>query len=134
MTTRRALLLAALVSLTGGLGLAADPKLTFEVYADRKDEFRWRLKTDADKILATSGQGYAAKRDCKKGAERIKADADKLNFEVYEDRKKEHRFRIKAANGQVIGASNEGYPTKADAEKVVEVIKKGAKDADVVEK
>lgn len=78
MTTRRAAVLAALVVLTTGVGLAADPKLTFEVYADRKDEFRWRLKTDTDKILATSGEGYAAKAECKKGAERIKADADKL--------------------------------------------------------
>ena len=134
MTTRRAALLVTLLALTAGLGLAADPKLTFEVYADRKDEFRWRLKAENDKVLATSGQGYAAKADCKKGVERIKADADKLTFEVYEDRKKEHRFRIKGANGQVIGASSEGYKAKADAEKAVETIKKGAKDAEVVEK
>ena len=134
MTTRRAGLAAAVLAFAAGLGLAADPKLTFEVYADRTDAFRWRLRSENDKILATSGQGYAAKGDCKKAAERIKADADKLTFEVYEDRRQEHRFRIKAANGRVIGASSEGYKAKADAEKAVETIKKGAKDAEVVEK
>ena len=134
MTTRRAVLLASLVALTAGRGLAADPKLTFEVYADRKDEFRWRLKTDTDKILATSRQTYAAKGDCKKAAERVKADTDKLTFELYQDRKKEHHFRIMAADGQVIGASGEGYKSEADAEKAVVVIKKWAMDAEVVEK
>ena len=134
MVTRRAWLAVAVLGLAAGLGLAADPKLRFEVYQDRKDEYRWRLKAANGAILATSGQGYKAKADCKKGVERVKADAaDKLTFEVYEDRKKDYRFRIKAANGQTIGASGEGHKAKADAEKAVETIKKGAKDAEVVE-
>ena len=133
MITRRAWLAVVGLAAAAGLGLAGDPKLTFEMYADKKDEYRWRLKAD-DKTLATSGQGYKAKADCKKGIERIKSDADtKLKFEVYEDKKKEYRFKIVATNGQTIGASSEGYKAKADAEKAVETIKKGVKDAAVVE-
>ncbi|MFO0851161.1 MAG: DUF1508 domain-containing protein [Gemmataceae bacterium] len=135
MWTRRAWLAAAVVAVVGGRGLAADPKLTFEIYPDAKDEYRWRLKAANGKVMATSGQGYKAKADCKSGVERIKSDATtKLKFEVYEDAKKDYRFRIKATNGQTIGASSEGYKAKADAEKAIEEIKAGAKSAEVVEK
>jgi uncharacterized protein YegP (UPF0339 family) len=117
-----------------GLGLAGDPKMTFEVYQDAKDQYRWRLNAANGKSLATSGQGYKAKADCMNGVKRIQSDAgSKLKFEVYEDKKKEHRFRIIAANGQTIGSSSEGYKAKADAEKAIESIKKGAKTAEVVE-
>jgi uncharacterized protein YegP (UPF0339 family) len=38
-----------------------------------------------------------------------------------------------ATNGQTIGASGDGYKAKADAEKAIETIKKGAKGAEVIE-
>jgi uncharacterized protein YegP (UPF0339 family) len=133
MTRQMWLAVIGLATLTG-LSLAADPMLKFEVYQDAKEQYRWRLKAANGKVLATPGQGYKAKRDCLNGVERIKNDATtKLKFEVYEDKKMEHRFRIKAANGQVIGASSESYKAKADAEKAVELIKEGAKTAEVVE-
>jgi uncharacterized protein YegP (UPF0339 family) len=117
-----------------GLGLAGDPKMTFEVYQDAKDLHRWRLSSANGKVLATSGQGYKARADLTRAIERIKSDADtKLKFEVYEDKKKEYRFRIVATNGQTIGASGDGYKAKADAEKAIETIKKGAKSAEVIE-
>jgi uncharacterized protein YegP (UPF0339 family) len=107
----------------------------FEIYQDAKKEHRWRLKAANGEILATSGQGYKAKADAKKGVERIQqgAASDKLKFEVYEDAKKEHRWRLKAANGQVIASSSEGYKARPSAEKAIESIKKGAKGAQVVE-
>jgi uncharacterized protein YegP (UPF0339 family) len=58
---------------------------------------------------------------------------DKMKFEVYEDDKKEHRWRLKAANGQNVATSSEGYKAKADAEKAVESVKTGAAKAEVVE-
>jgi uncharacterized protein YegP (UPF0339 family) len=135
MSSRRTWLAAVTLAALTGTGLAAETKLTFEMYPDAKDEYRWRLKGANGKVIATSGQGYKAKADCKNGVERIRSDAaTKLKFELYEDAKKEHRFRIKATNGQTIGASSEGYKDKADAEKAVDLIKAGAKDAEVVEK
>jgi uncharacterized protein YegP (UPF0339 family) len=109
-------------------------KLKFEMYKDNAMEFRWRLKDADGTTLATSGQGYKAKADCKKGVERIMKDAaDKLKFEVYDDNAKQSRFRIIASNGQTIGSSSSGYKTKADCDKAVDAIKKGAKDADVAD-
>jgi uncharacterized protein YegP (UPF0339 family) len=110
--------------------------LKFEVYEDMAKEFRWRLKAANGKVLATPGQGYKAKSDCKKAVERIRSEVagDKLKFETYEDTKKETRWRLKSGNGQVIASSSEGYKTKADCEKAIEEIKKGAAKAAVEEK
>jgi uncharacterized protein len=112
----------------------AGGNLKFEIYQDNAKEYRWRLKSSNGTILATSGQGYKAKADCKNGVERIKKDAEKLKFEVYQDNKGEHRWRVIASNGQTIGSSSEGYKAKADAEKAIDVVKKGAAKAEVEEK
>jgi len=111
-------------------------KLTFEIYEDNAKEYRWRLKAANGEILATAGQGYKAKRDCQEGVDRIKtqANSDKVTFEVYEDKAKEHRWRLKAANGQVIAASSEGYKAKADCDRAIALIRKEASKAEVVEK
>jgi len=112
----------------------AGGSLKFEIYQDNAKEYRWRLKSANGSILATSGQGYKAKADCKNGVERIRKDAEKLKFEAYQDNKGEHRWRVLATNGQTIGSSSEGYKSKADCEKAIDVIKKGAAKAEVEEK
>jgi uncharacterized protein YegP (UPF0339 family) len=106
-------------------------KLKFEIYQDVAKEFRWRLKAANGAILATAGQGYKAKADCQKGVDRIKAEVapGKLTFEVYQDKANEHRWRLKAANGQVVAASSEGYKAKADCEHAIDLLKKGAAGA-----
>src|SRR5262245_19901776 len=86
---------------------AQDKGLKFEVYQDAAKEFRWRLKAGNGEILATGGQGYKAKADCVKGVERIKTEADKLTFEVYEDNSKNSRWRAKSSNGQVVATSSQ---------------------------
>jgi uncharacterized protein YegP (UPF0339 family) len=112
----------------------ADESLKFETYQDKKKEHRWRLKATDGQILATSGQGYKDKRDCKNAIDRIKKDAaTKLTFETYEDNKGEHRWRLKATNGQTIAASEKGYKDKDGCEHAIDVIKKGAEKAKVEE-
>ena len=49
-------------------------------------------------------------------------------FELYKDRSGEFRFRLKAANGEII-ASSEGYSSKAGAQNGIESVKKNAPDA-----
>jgi uncharacterized protein YegP (UPF0339 family) len=49
--------------------------LTFEIYEDAKKEFRWRLKAANGQVIATSGQGYKAKADCRHGIEVIQKEA-----------------------------------------------------------
>ena len=53
-------------------------------------------------------------------------------FEVYKDKKGEYRFRLKAANGQVI-ATGEGYSSKDGCMNGIESVKKNAPAADIVE-
>ena len=127
------LAVAALFAGSDAQAVAAD-KLVFELYKDNAGEFRWRLK-DGDTTMATSGQGYKAKADARNGIDRIKKDAagDKLTFEVYEDAKKEFRWRLKAGNGQVIATSGQGYKDKRDCKKGVETIMTGAATATVEE-
>ncbi len=116
---------------------AADqtPRLKFELYQDASKDYRWRLKAGNGEELATPGQGYKAKADAQNSIDRIKKDAatDKIKFEVYEDNAKQSRWRLKASNGQVIATSSSGYKSKADAEHAIDLIKKGAASAEVVE-
>lgn len=53
-------------------------------------------------------------------------------FEVYQDKKGEYRFRLKAGNGEVI-ASSEGYSSKQACLQGIESVKKNAADAKVEE-
>lgn len=53
-------------------------------------------------------------------------------FEIYQSANGEYRFRLKAANGQII-ATGQGYKSKAACLKGVESVKKNAPDADIVE-
>jgi uncharacterized protein YegP (UPF0339 family) len=108
-------------------------KLKFEIYQDAAKEYRWRLKGTDDKLLATAGQGYSAKADCRKGVERMMTSLDKEKFEVYEDKGKDFRWRLKASNGQIVAASSGGYPTMADCDKAIDLIKKGVSKAEVIE-
>lgn len=135
-----ATLIASMISLTSTEVRAQGKKddtsmLKFELYQDKAGEFRWRLKAKNGAILATGGQGYKAKADAKNGIEVVQRAGtdDKLKFEVYEDEKKEHRWRLKAVNGQVVASSSEGYKAKADAEKALDLVKTGAAKAEVVE-
>jgi uncharacterized protein YegP (UPF0339 family) len=109
---------------------------TFEIYADHAGEHRWRLKGADGSTLATSGEGYKAIADCRKAVERIKGEVkgDKLTFDVYEDKAKEHRWRLKAKNGDIVAASPAGFKTKAECDKAIAVMKKDAPNARVEEK
>ena len=52
-------------------------------------------------------------------------------YELYKDKAGEFRFRLKAANGEIIGKS-ESYKAKASAKKGIASIAKNAPDAPVV--
>ena len=135
----RSTLLFALLALAGapGLATAAEPDakpMKFEIYKDKAEEFRWRLKSSNGEILATPGQGYKSMGDAKAGIELVmkSGDNDKLKYEVYGDDKKEYRWRLKAGNGQIVAAASESYRKKADADKAVDSIRATVAKAEVV--
>lgn len=53
-------------------------------------------------------------------------------FEVYQSQNGEYRFRLKAANGEIV-AQGQGYTTKSACLNGIESIKTNAASADVVE-
>ncbi|HDP81210.1 MAG TPA: DUF1508 domain-containing protein [Spirochaetes bacterium] len=53
-------------------------------------------------------------------------------FEIFKDAKGEYRFRLKAANGEVI-AVGEAYSSKQACVNGVESVKKNVADAEIVE-
>jgi len=85
--------------------------------------FKFNLKAGNGEVIATS-QVYKSLPSCKKGIASVQKNATAAatedqtvegynaeknpKFEIYQDKKKEYRFRLKAANGQLI-ATGEGY-------------------------
>jgi uncharacterized protein YegP (UPF0339 family) len=57
---------------------------TFQVYKDKAEKYRWRLVTQNQNIIATSGQGYADKRGCMNGIESLKKNAPTAKIEEVE--------------------------------------------------
>ena len=53
-------------------------------------------------------------------------------FEVFADKKGEFRFRLRAANGEII-ATGESYPDKAAVKKGIASIKKNAPTAEIID-
>ena len=49
---------------------------TFELYKDKRGEFRWRLKHSNGNILATSSESYKAKASAMKCIENVQASKD----------------------------------------------------------
>jgi len=53
-------------------------------------------------------------------------------FEVYTDEGGKHRFRLKAANGEII-ATSQGYTTKESCKNGIESVRTYAGQAEIVE-
>lgn len=117
------------------------------VVSETKTGFKFNLKASNGQVIATS-EIYSSKASCMNGVESVKKNSAKANledqtvegfateknpkFEVYEDKKGEFRFRLKAGNGEII-AVGEGYKTKANCLNGIESVKKNAEEAEVVE-
>ncbi|MCH5203329.1 MAG: YegP family protein [Oscillospiraceae bacterium] len=66
-------------------GYATEKNPKFEVYADKRGEFRFRLKAKNGQIIAT-GEGYKAKASCKNGIESIKKNVVDAKIVEVEDK------------------------------------------------
>jgi uncharacterized protein len=106
---------------------------------------KFDLKAGNGEVILTS-EVYSSVDACKQGVESVKANAPVAavedqtgnafeiqknpKFEIYLDKAGEHRFRLKAKNGQII-ATGEGYKSKAGCQNGIESVKKNAPDATV---
>jgi uncharacterized protein YegP (UPF0339 family) len=63
------------------------PAATFELYKDKSGQFRWRLRMQNSKVIASSGEGYKEKDSAMKAIESVKrvvADAPVKEVEASE--------------------------------------------------
>ena len=117
----------------------------FEI-KETKTGFVFNLKAGNGQVIATS-QVYKSKPTCKKGIESVRKNCavqveDQTvegfevlkhpKYEVYNDKAGEFRFRLKAANGEII-ASGEGYTTRKACLNGIASIGKNAPEAEVFE-
>ena len=104
----------------------------FEVYTDSAGEYRFRLKASNGQTVLAS-EGYKAKAGCMNGIESVKENTKiPERFETYQDKAGKYRFRLKAANGQVIG-TGEAYETEASCAAGIESVKRWAKESEIKE-
>jgi uncharacterized protein YegP (UPF0339 family) len=55
--------------------------LTFELYKDKANEWRWRLRHRNGNIMADSGEGYVRKTDAKNAVETVREHAGNAKTE-----------------------------------------------------
>ena len=53
----------------------------FQLYTDRKGEYRWRLRARNGEIIADSNEGYSSKASCKHGIDLVKEQAASASVE-----------------------------------------------------
>ena len=106
--------------------------------------YRFNLVAGNGEIIGVS-EVYTSKNACLKGVDSVRRNgpiadvedqtagetAKNPKFEIYLDKAGEYRFRLKAANGEIILAS-EGYKAKASCKNGIESVRKNA-DSEVSE-
>ena len=107
----------------------------FQIYKDASGKFRFRLRTDKNKIVAV-GEAYLQHANCINGVKSIQKNCNseiedltiedkKLpnpKYQIFKDAADEFRFHLKAANGEIM-AESEGYRTKEDCLRTIDVLK-----------
>ncbi|WP_299548223.1 YegP family protein [Seonamhaeicola sp.] len=102
----------------------------FEIYKDKKGEFRFRLKAGNGQTILAS-EGYAAKSGCNNGIESVKKNApDDTRYDRLESKSGKPYFNLKAGNSQVIGTS-EMYSSSSAMENGIASVKTNAPGATV---
>lgn len=102
----------------------------FELFKDKKGEFRFRLKSGNGEIILAS-EGYKDRAGAMNGIESVKKNSDLLaRFEKKASSGGKHYFVLKAANHQVIGTS-EQYPTEEACDGGIKSVLASAKLAGV---
>ena len=138
-----------------------ESKAEFEMFKDKAGEWRWNLRHRNGNIIADSAEGYSSKAKARQGLDSVRenvpgapiteredeTDGDPTGaaaaaeeddevgaeYELYEDAADEWRWRLVAANGEIIANCGQGYPDHRDAEAGIETVRGKAGDADHLE-
>jgi len=104
----------------------------FELYQDKAEEFRFRLKAGNGENIGLS-EGYKTKAAALKGIESVRTNAGEEAQYVFKTGKNDKiYFNLKAKNHQVV-LSSQGYSSESGAKNGVKSVMQNAPDAAVVE-
>ena len=118
----------------------------FEIKTAKNGEFVFNLFATNGQVIAAGSETYTTLDAAKNGVESVRkncaahvedqtvAGFETLanpKFEIYKDKAGEFRFRLKAANAEIIAVS-EGYKAKASAKNGIASIGRNAPEAPVV--
>ncbi|MEJ2515845.1 MAG: YegP family protein [Gammaproteobacteria bacterium] len=97
----------------------------FEIFKDKKGEFRFRLKASNGQTILAS-ESYKTKASCKNGIASVqKNGTDPGRFERRPGKNGKFRFVLKAGNSQVIGTS-EAYDSERAMESGIASVQKNS--------
>ena len=102
----------------------------FEVYKDRKGEFRFRLKaSNGQNILAS--EGYRTRASCLKGIESVRRNSQNPErLVVKAGRGGKSSFHVTATNGQTVGTS-QSYKSESGRRNGMRSVARNAAEATV---
>lgn len=102
----------------------------FEIYKDKKGDYRFRLKaSNGENILAS--EGYKSKTNAKNGIASVQKNcSDAACFVTNKSPSGKHRFNMKSKNHKVIGVS-QNYDSEASCKKGVKAVATAAKGAKI---
>ncbi|MFZ0487917.1 MAG: YegP family protein [Arenicellales bacterium] len=103
----------------------------FELYKDKKGEFRFRLKATNGQVILSS-EGYKSKVSAKKGIASVQKNSQKESRFLKKDSKGKFMFNLIATNGQVVGTS-ERYDTERACDNGIRSVNRNASAAQVVD-
>ncbi|MFS8371489.1 YegP family protein [Acetobacter indonesiensis] len=104
----------------------------FELYKDKAEEYRFRLKAGNGEIILVS-EGYKQKASAENGIDSVKKNAPiEAHYEKKESASSKPMFNLKASNGQIIGTS-ELYNSTSARDAGIESVKNNAPTATIVD-
>ena len=105
----------------------------FEVYKDKKGEYRFRLvAANSQNILGS--EGYSAKASALKAIESVRKNSQDENaFVCKQSSTGKHTFSLKSSNGKIIGTS-QVYDSESGCRNGIKSVASTAPDASLVDK
>ena len=85
----------------------------FQIYQDRKGEYRWRLRARNGEIIADSNEGYSSKANCKHGIDLVKQQAASAEVEDQTEGQAAQADRTEGQAAQADRTEEEGLLDKA---------------------
>ena len=126
-------------------------KNRFVISRNKRGAFRWTFVAANGKIIAVPRTSFKSKDACLANISQVKKLAPKapvidttppprekrLNreaaFEIYKDSRGEYRWRLYAPDGNLVARASEGYKGKGNCKHAIDLIKRAAPSAPIVD-